>query len=270
MYIYQNDDFQNKTGSYKNTFSNNNWNDATFEEKLQALQLLEKDYANKQGREPCEVKAIEMPHISHHGYYNPQDNSIYINQDHLLDSNENKLFNYLSVDTILHEGRHAYQHNAIKNENLHADNNQVETWKMNFDNNVYMDPGKGYLYRMQALERDANQYSEVETDKIFNGLEKKYGPNEGYDDYKENIRDNYFIKNEELAKNTFGDEYKEKIDRLVQLRYEIDQAKHQDVVRYEDFNKSKVLQEIRDENQNQQITEQQNVEKSQNQKYRRW
>lgn len=318
MYVYQNSDFQNKTGAYKSTFHNKNWNESTFEEKLQALQFLENDYANKQGRNACEVKAEKMPHISYSGYYNPEDNTIYINEEHLLDSNANKIFNYLSVDTILHEGRHAYQHNAIKNENLHDDQKQVEVWKMNFNNNVYMDPRKGYLYRMQSLERDANDYSAVETEKIFNDLEKKYGPNEGYDKYKENIRDNYFIKNEELAKNTFGDSYKEKIDRLVQLQYEIDQAKYQEVVKYEDINKSsalkdvkenkdfflenrayndevrssvlkeertkdkeenvvdnnnqtksKILQEIRDENENQQRTEQQHMEKLQNQKYER-
>ena len=65
------------------------------------------------------------------------------------------------IDTIAHEGRHAYQHYAVEHPGFHPDEHEVEYWRANFE--TYLQPNLyGFdAYWMQPVEVDARRYGGV-------------------------------------------------------------------------------------------------------------
>jgi hypothetical protein len=167
---------------YQDIFHTSNWEEATYEEKLAALQTLENDYAARQGRPPCKIQPEELD-PEEIGYYYEKTNEILINKDLLngLDPEHKRAHtcNYLCVNTILHEGKHTYQNHAV-NHDVHPDNEEVRKWREN--NEIYYGSGSEFdMYRLQPLERDAYDYAETEMDNVFADLESKFGENQWFD-----------------------------------------------------------------------------------------
>jgi len=50
------------------------------------------------------------------------------------------------IDTIAHEGRHAYQHYAIEHPGFHPNTHEVDAWRENFKN--YRDGKKIWIPRL--------------------------------------------------------------------------------------------------------------------------
>jgi hypothetical protein len=123
------------------------WNELSINERREALQQLENHYAELQGREPCPIKPTTNPKVL--GQYDYSEEIIYLNEQRLLANDKC----YEAVNTILHEGRHAYQDYVIGELEGQAVEDEISKWKKNFIG--------GYLkkepeYWLQSIEADAN------------------------------------------------------------------------------------------------------------------
>jgi hypothetical protein len=64
--------------------------------------------------------------------------------------------------TIVHEGRHAYQHFACSNPAIHPDAQQLADWQWNLRQGNYISYSENPIrYRAQPLEADAFDFEEV-------------------------------------------------------------------------------------------------------------
>lgn len=139
-------------------FTVHNWEGLNELGKMRELQGLEDNLAGIEGREPVEVVSVK-PNIFEKfrtlvtgtmtmGYYDPSTNKIYINSDLLKDPNGSKAL----VNTVAHEGIHAYQNACVRGEAHHSSLIEVGVWRENINNyrsaKIY-----GYeAYRNQPIE----------------------------------------------------------------------------------------------------------------------
>lgn len=180
----------------KAIFHSKNWFDASIEEKLQALQELENEYAQRQGRPPAKIELkeeAEKVEVNGEVYerlagLSKSDNTIVIGRklleytmEDLKSQPELLMNNVFACHTILHEGRHAYQKYAIDHPEIHPDKEQVQKWKEN-DRVYYQAPDIYYFF--QPLERDAENFADHETKKIFQELEKEFGKDKNFELYE--------------------------------------------------------------------------------------
>ena len=119
--------------------------------------------AEAQGRPGAQVRVEKMlPQVG--GEFRVDTGSIVINQHHLRTGDAREVAN-----TIVHEGRHAYQHYAVEHSGTHPDPGQVAAWKRNFEHYLTADRYGYELYRAQPLESDAWQYAEEVINSLFGG-----------------------------------------------------------------------------------------------------
>jgi hypothetical protein len=134
------------------------WSELSEEERLAALQQVENTMADVQGRPPVNVTAEDMGSNSAGAF---DGNSIRINVAELQSENVAE-----AVDTIVHEGRHAYQQHAVDNPGSHENNEQVKAWEANL--NDYKDPQfDEEEYRKQPVEADAWAYGSAVRDGLY-------------------------------------------------------------------------------------------------------
>ncbi len=107
--------------------SEGRWQQLEASERLDALRDLETKLADIQGREPRLVELNSSLSSDVNGFFNPLTGKITLNED-LLNNRLN------AISTIAHEGRHAYQWDAIIHRGLHPDYQEVQRWKDCFIN----------------------------------------------------------------------------------------------------------------------------------------
>ena len=136
------------------------WEGLSVNERLETLQTLEDKLAEIQGRPPVAVLASETP--GENGHYDPATRTITLNIEQLNDADCRMSL----IDTIAHEGRHAYQHYAVEHPGFHGNHKEVSAWRENFKN--YVDGHKDGLlaYRLQPLEADAWRYGHLVSDAL--------------------------------------------------------------------------------------------------------
>ena len=156
-----------------------NWTKLELSEKIDVLNDLESRIAEIEHRPACPVRYdATMGEIEVYGDqvygrmggYSPDTKDITLNAN-LLESSDPRV--YLEViDTIVHEGRHAYQDYNINVCEVHPRHSEVESWAET------MGDGKwGYwgdcstligqrLYEQQSVEIDARNFAHDVTDKI--------------------------------------------------------------------------------------------------------
>lgn len=139
------------------------WRLLSDEQKTSVLQCVESRMARESGRKPCPVEAkwlmtgedgIEL------GYYSPSEERICVNvsqfaPDSMYGGTSDKL-----VETVLHEGRHAYQHQVADGLVAHNDQAEAEAWAENFKDGNYIsfeENPRGYWN--QPVEVDARQFA---------------------------------------------------------------------------------------------------------------
>lgn len=187
------------------------WESASFSERLNALQKLEDYQARQQGRYRYEVKAFEPDDPGYKGLFVLDDNelegTIYVNQEHIADSG----FQYEAINTVLHEGRHAYQFFSA-DRGLHHDPFEEERWIVNSAN--YVNPSDYVKYFFQPMERDAHYFSREEMNRVFSVLESEFGKSEHFDTYA-TLRDQQFQSIEKRAEERYGRDFIQKIDRAI-------------------------------------------------------
>jgi hypothetical protein len=122
--------------------------------RLQVMQEVEQRMAAIQGRPLVRVVAEPMER-GVCGGYRQGDKTIHISQEHLRSNNAREV-----LDTVVHEGRHAYQHYAITHPGFHPDQAQVRAWAENLRPGHYIRGGRvPGAYMRQPVEADAWVYA---------------------------------------------------------------------------------------------------------------
>lgn len=137
------------------------WKGLSNAEKTELLQALEDHVALESGRIACTVEGQFMYTGSDGivmGKYDRESGKIFINSSQYLP--ESKYGNDASklLETCLHEGRHAYQDQAVKGIIEHNNLDELNQWKENFDNYIkYNENPRAYFE--QPIEVDARQFA---------------------------------------------------------------------------------------------------------------
>lgn len=158
------------------SLSTEKWNQLSVQEKLDVLQAVENEVASRDGRSPCKVQGQYIQSDGRGitlGYYSRTDRTITINTEQLEPSSKYGNDYKVHLDTVLHEGRHAYQHQAIIGEVKHDNKEELVAWTDNMQPGHYITYEKNPRgYFSQPIERDARGYAQntmtvVEKDKTL-------------------------------------------------------------------------------------------------------
>lgn len=128
------------------------WQQLDSDARTEILQDIEGRMAEIQGREAVPVVAADMGPATYGGF---DGTSIRLNADHLASDMPVEEF----IDTIVHEGRHAYQYHAVDTPGFVADNAVVSAWAENRDNYLTAEEYGQEIYTSQPLEADAWEYA---------------------------------------------------------------------------------------------------------------
>ena len=136
------------------------WGQLDETERLQVLQDVENRMAAIQGRPPVSIKAEPMEPGVYGGYVRGE--GIILGQEHLTSDDIHEI-----TDTIVHEGRHAYQDYAVQTPDFLADVELVELWRDNWNNYLTAEEYGQELYALQPIEADAWEYGARIADALF-------------------------------------------------------------------------------------------------------
>lgn len=138
-----------------------NWQNLELNEKVEVLNRLETQIASIEHRPSCPIRAVNL-HSGCWGGYNPATKSIEINAAYMEESGYSRYHYDEIVDTLVHEGRHAYQDYNVNVCEVHPRHAEVKSWAET------MEGGKwGYspirmgqrLYEQQSVEIDARNFA---------------------------------------------------------------------------------------------------------------
>lgn len=140
------------------------WNKLSIQNRAAVLQSVENESARREGRPPCNVslftEAPEKGSISA-GQYNPSNNEIMLNTYYLASDSKDYL------NTVLHEGRHAYQEMAVNGDIYHHNQAELKAWRNNMKQGHYIDPEKNRrAYYRQPIEADAREHADITSRQI--------------------------------------------------------------------------------------------------------
>lgn len=106
-----------------------NWNTLSLEQKAEVLNRIEHQVAAIEHRPPLKVNLEQMDPKTL-GYQCDTERRIALNSTHVASNNPN--VHREVIDTIIHEGRHAYQHYNVDTKLIHESGAEVATWRENF------------------------------------------------------------------------------------------------------------------------------------------
>lgn len=139
------------------------WKELSCEERVSALSHLEEKVANIAMREPLEVKA-EALGDNVMGLCDGKSLTI---SDKLLMSDSEEDYGQV-LNTLFHEGRHAYQHYNLDVERVEQNKEIVDSWRVNFEilgydngNRMIFKELGFYEYYSQPVEVDARVFAET-------------------------------------------------------------------------------------------------------------
>jgi hypothetical protein len=162
-----------------NLLKNNEWSKLSLQNRGAVMQSIENEVARREGRPPCNVSLFSEPPKNGKiiaGQY--ANGKIELNTYHLNGASEDCL------NTILHEGRHAYQEMAVKGEIYHHDKAQLKSWQDNMKPGNYIDPEKNRrAYYKQPIEADAREYASITSRQILAEQKIQYSSNKGINSY---------------------------------------------------------------------------------------
>ncbi|MDE6084665.1 MAG: hypothetical protein K2G11_09285 [Muribaculaceae bacterium] len=128
-------------------------------ERCEVLQDAEMKIAEIEHRPYCEIKFEYMERNSL-GYYDSESKTITLNTEY-VNSDSPADFREL-IDTLVHEGRHAYQYYNMTEREVHSRPGEVNMWKWN-ENEIGYQSANLYgfeAYAMQPVETDARAFAE--------------------------------------------------------------------------------------------------------------
>ena len=151
-----------------------NWCKLSLEQKKDVLNRIEQHVAAIEHRPPLRVDIEEMKPRTL-GYQSASQHKIALNSLYVNSNNPN--VHREVIDTILHEGRHAYQHYNVDVKCIHESAAEVATWRENFydpEYKYYQSTGQRImiryndgsvhnvdfrLYYQQPVETDARNFA---------------------------------------------------------------------------------------------------------------
>lgn len=152
-----------------------NWAKMSMEQKREVLQTAEIWIANIEHRPPMNVQLEKMPKSGVMGYQDESGGKIALNSD--IVGHGSMESHRKTLDTLIHEGRHAYQHYNVDRCMIHESAAQVQSWRENFydpkyeyyqcqGQKIYIPTTTGFdimddyrLYYYQPVEIDARDFS---------------------------------------------------------------------------------------------------------------
>lgn len=152
-----------------------NWSRLSLDEKQEVLQKAENCIANIEHRPPMHIELEKMSKPGIMGYQNESRNKIALNSD--IVGHESMEGYRKTIETLIHEGRHAYQHYNVDVCTIHESGAQVQSWRENFYDSkyeyyqsqgqkIYIPSSDGYktmsdfrLYYYQPVEIDARNFA---------------------------------------------------------------------------------------------------------------
>lgn len=132
----------------------NTWKCLDVSERADALQTLENRIAAISHRPACHLNVAKIDE-GVCGYYDPNTKQIFFNDKYLQ---QDSFAAYKeNLDTIVHEGRHAYQDYNMTERMVHPREGEIDNWMYNEYGLGYLDARDfGFeLYRSQPMEADA-------------------------------------------------------------------------------------------------------------------
>lgn len=148
-----------------------NWKNLTLEQRRDLLNTIEYRIAKIEHRPPVPFK-VEKMQPQMFGYQDSYNNIIALNSKYVMSDSKESYKDV--IDTIIHEGCHAYQHYNVDIKCIHDSLSVVNTWRENFYDPKYkycsgssvvvIGPNKigdvGYrLYYYQPVEIDARNFA---------------------------------------------------------------------------------------------------------------
>lgn len=135
------------------------WKEISFDNRMEVLQQLENKIAAISHRPACEVCTKNLGN-GYIGNYSQDSNKITINIDYIRSNSGDAYIQVL--DTLVHEGRHAYQHYNLYVREVHPRQGEVSNWCINEFEYGYKDVQHfGFkVYQMQPVEADARAFAE--------------------------------------------------------------------------------------------------------------
>ena len=142
-------------------FETQTWRHLKFNERLDALQKLEDRMAQEQGRAKRTVDATEELNKDVAGAFDKTyPDYIHVNKHFLTSSGNNLISSYDMMDTVIHEGRHAYQYDVLHGVkvNYRPDDSIVRQWMEN-DITGSIPRSNPVGHRFQSKEDDARNFT---------------------------------------------------------------------------------------------------------------
>lgn len=132
-----------------------NWVELPVYERLEVLRELEHRLADIEGRPPVPLSCENLG-PGEFGFFDRGAHRMVISEALLRADSPLE-----AIDTVAHEGRHAFQHYAIAHPEIHDDPFEVAAWKENMEN--YLSAAMyGYeAYREQPVEADAWAFGDM-------------------------------------------------------------------------------------------------------------
>ncbi|NDV59085.1 hypothetical protein [Bacteroides sp. 519] len=135
------------------------WKELSFDERMDTLNKLESIMAEITHRPASVVLAKELGEGCC-GYFNSMSKEIVISSEHIKGESIECYANVL--DTLIHEGRHAYQDYNLNEREVHPRQGELSNWRTNELDYGYRDVETyGFEhYAMQPVEADARAFAE--------------------------------------------------------------------------------------------------------------
>ena len=145
-----------------NSFKSDNWKSLSDGARKKQLQALENDMAKEQGRKPRRV--VIDPAYSDGGCYTTDGKgggTIHVSRNDLHKNS------FECMDTVIHEGRHAYQDDVINNRITNSEADDIKlSWAHNDLDGCYITNSEGSCcdYYYQPQEADAYGFAKLKMD----------------------------------------------------------------------------------------------------------
>ena len=136
-----------------------NWSKLNLEKRVDLMQRVENFQAELQNRQPCVVRTEQMP-TNQRGYYT--NHQIVQNYDMVKYTETSDM----CMKNVLHEGRHAYQYDAVLNPENHMEvsNETLAAWTSNLAPGNYISANAdSNAYYAQPVEMDARSYAQLQS-----------------------------------------------------------------------------------------------------------
>lgn len=143
------------------------WKSLSLDDRMDVLQKVEEQAAAIAHRPVCELTAKSLGE-GYYGYYSNGEYQITLNNDYI--SSDSFADYKETFDTLIHEGRHAYQDYNLYGREIHPRHGDVSNWQINEFQYGYQDVKHcGFkAYEMQPKEADARAFAEDVLDKYLN------------------------------------------------------------------------------------------------------